>query len=494
MIWNNRWGNGVDEGPSRRTFLQNSAVTGVVSLLPSLATAADVPTRQATGIRVGEVTDRSAIIWMRLTTATTRLNTGVVAPARKAKKKAEVPDDIDLSGVAPESFEGACPGSSGRVRVRYSPREDLAGGLTTDWVQVSEAEDFVHQFALADLAPGTTYHYAGESGDHGTLRGRFRTAPSPDEVAPVHFCVMTCQGYPDRGHPDGHGIYPSMQALSPDFTCLTGDLVYYDNDLPAATSTALARLHWERMFSLTRLVDFTRSCGTYWLKDDHDTLKNDAWPGQKAGQLTFAEGQRIFRQQAPLHNGPGYRTFRWGRDLQIWLTEGRDFRSDNDQTDGPGKTIWGAEQKAWLQESLLASDATWKVLVSPTPLVGPDRPQGKNDNHSNRGFQTEGDEIRAWLHEHTAENLFVICGDRHWQYHSVHPESGLHEWSVGAASDEHAGGSPGEDPAYHRFHRVAGGFLSVAVGREASKAWIECRHHAVDGTIVYQWRALDRIS
>ena len=93
------------------------------------------------------------------------------------------------------------------------------------------------------------------------------------------------------------------------------------------------------------------------------------------GDLTFAQGQEIFRQQVPLGKTI-YRTFRWGRDLQIWFTDGRDFRSPNDIPDGPEKTIWGTEQKAWLQRTLLESDATWKILISPTPIVGPDRGRG----------------------------------------------------------------------------------------------------------------------
>ncbi len=144
-----------------------------------------------------------------------------------------------------------------------------------------------------------------------------------------------------------------------------------------------------------------------------------------------------------------------GRDLQIWFTDGRDFRSANSLPDGPAKTIWGEEQKRWFKETVAASGARWKVLVSPTPLVGPDRPK-KNDNHANEGFQHEGDELRSWLKAHVPENFFVICGDRHWQYHSVHPATGVQEFSAGPASDEHAGGTPGENRAMHRFHRVKG--------------------------------------
>jgi alkaline phosphatase D len=299
---------------------------------------------------------------------------------------------------------------------------------------------------------------------------------------------MTCQGYPDRGHPDGHDIYPSMLALDPAFVSFTGDVVYYDNDSPRAASPALARLHWERMFSLPRQVELLRNVATYWLKDDHDTLDNDSWPGKRMGTLTFAEGQRIFREQTPLGDA-GYRTFRWGRDLQIWLTDGRDFRSPNSMDDGPEKTIWGAEQKAWFKRTVKESDAAWKLLISPTPFVGPDKPK-KKDNHSNPGFAHEGEEIRSWIRDNVPDNFFILCGDRHWQYHSVHPTSGVHEFSVGAASDAHSGGSPGEDLRFHKFHRPkGGGFLSVTLRREGRESLILFEHRDVHGKVVYEWTA-----
>ncbi|MFO1020336.1 MAG: alkaline phosphatase D family protein [Planctomycetales bacterium] len=51
-----------------------------------------------------------------------------------------------------------------------------------------------------------------------------------------------------------------------------------------------------------------------------------------------------------------------------------EIRSPNDIPDGPEKTIWGSEQKAWLQRTLLESDATWKILISPHRRPGP-RPE-----------------------------------------------------------------------------------------------------------------------
>ncbi len=86
------------------------------------------------------------------------------------------------------------------------------------------------------------------------------------------------------------------------------------------------------------------------------------------------------------------------------------------------------------------------------------------------------------------DNFFVVCGDRHWQYHSVHPQTGLHEFSVGAASDEHAGGTPGEDKTYHRFHRVKGGFASITLTPTANGSAIAIRHHDVNGAVVYEYQ------
>lgn len=476
---------------SRREFVTGVSAAAVPLVLGSRALngAEPSPVGFATGIRAGEMTANSARIWSRLTKSAGR------APGNglfeQAVRKKNVPSPPTPPDPEIDALQGACPAAGGRVRVRYSNDESFRDAQSSEWADVGPERDGIHHFDLRDLTPGTEYFYvaegkAADGSPVAELRGRFRTAPAEATAAPVRFCVMTCQGYHDRGHQDGHPIYPAMQALNPDFAVMTGDLVYYDNDPPTAVTTRLARYHWERMFSLPRLRDFTRQFGAYWLKDDHDTLKNDSWPGTNAGQLTFETGQDLFRQQSPQGEGPAYRTFRWGRDLQIWFTDGRDFRSPNSIPDGPGKTIWGRDQTEWFQKTVKASTARWKVLVSPTPLVGPDRPK-KNDNHANEGFQHEGDEIRAWLKAHVPGNFFVICGDRHWQYHSIHPETGLHEFSAGPASDEHAGGTPGEDKAYHQFHRVKGGFLSVTVTPAGANASILFRHHDVTGKVVYEY-------
>ena len=355
---------------TRRKFLKESAALALTTMaFPAWKNEAlAFSVFQAMGTRVGEVTDTTAIIWTRLTAKKERNNKGLVIPGRAQDYKN---NQLPEPKVPTEELEGACQGISGFVRIHYGTEESLGNAKRSDWVGVSEKTDFIHHFHLKNLQSNATYFYESEVSDHKNetesfkIKGKFQTAPAQNAVSDIRFCLMTCQGYPDRGHPDGHHIYPAMLALKPRFACLTGDLVYYDNDMPRANNARLARYHWERMFSLPRLVDFNKNVNTYWLKDDHDTLDNDSSPGANMGELSFTEGQHIFRQQAPISDGLSYRTFRWGKDLQIWLTDGRDFRSNNDMPDGPEKTIWGAEQKAWFKKTVKESTATWKILVSP---------------------------------------------------------------------------------------------------------------------------------
>lgn len=458
----------------------------IAALVISPTAAAAAEPHQATGVKVGEVTQDSAIVWVRRTANSTRNSEGLKRIGRAGEPLPE--------GVEPDELEGAVPGAAGQVRVRYSKSEDLAEATATDWTSVSAETDFSHQFRLTGLQPGTRYYFsaetsAGEQADQ-PLTGSFHTAPAANEAATVRFTVVTGMAYKDIDHADGFHIFQSMLEPRPDFVVFTGDTVYMDSEDPRATSMALARYHWQRMYGMPRHIELHRRAPGYWEKDDHDTFANDFWPGQRRREmapLTYEQGLLNINQQVPMGDS-WYRTVRWGSELQVWFVEGRDFRSPNNMPDGPEKTIWGAEQIRWLQESLLASDARWRVLVSPTPIVGPDR-GGKADNHANKAFSHEGNAIRKWFVENLGDNFFVCCGDRHWQYHSVDPATGLQEFSCGPASDKHAGGSPGLDEEYHRFHRVNGGYLSLAVEPQAGDSSLTFTLHDVYGKPVYQHKA-----
>jgi hypothetical protein len=150
----------------------------------------------------------------------------------------------------------------------------LRRGWRTAWQPVDPDRDYTTQFALESLDAASKYQIevdaraaAGELG--GPFAGAFRTAPVNGSVAPVLFTVISCTDYPDRDLPDdGFKIYPAMRQLAPAFFVHTGDILYYDQ---LAKSVALARWHWQQVYSLPTNLAFHREVPGYFMKDDHDT-------------------------------------------------------------------------------------------------------------------------------------------------------------------------------------------------------------------------------
>jgi alkaline phosphatase D len=450
---------------------------------------------QATGIKIGEVTDHSAIVWTRLTRHAQRnpadgptVTIKYAKPDGKTPRREQVCEGILYpDGATVDDLKQGAPGIDGDVRVSWKTAE-AGEWQSTRWKPVAPLGDFTRQFKLDELQPGSKYELRvetrGVDGSAGEpLTGSFHTAAQALDPQKVTFVAATCFGDDDQDVPEGFKVYRAIANLDPQFFVHTGDIIYYDQ---LAKNVDLARWHWQRMYSWPTNVEFHRHVASYFMKDDHDTWVNDCWPTMVTpymGDFTFRQGQAIFREQVPMSKKT-YRTFRWGKDLQVWLVEGRDFRSPNDMPDGPEKSIWGAEQKRWFKKSVDASDATFRILISPTPLVGPDRDR-KNDNLANAGFEHEGRELREFV---ASRKMLTICGDRHWQFFSIDPQTKVREYSSGPGSDPHAGGWDPKDyrPEIHRFLRVKGGFLSMTIDRPEGLPTLTARFHDVDGNVMYE--------
>lgn len=405
--------------------------------------------------------------------------------------------------------DGTVPGTPGIARFEISEHRNFESSRETDWLKTQAENDFVVKTKVSGLKPATQYYYrlifgpnenAIQVGDVCS----FRTLQGEDGTKDVSFVVTTGMNYmsfhygtPKNGKRTGARAYQgadknlgfpalaTMLKMQPDFFVGTGDNVYYDShDDREATNIQGMRRKWHEQFLQPRFVELFRTVPTYWEKDDHDYRFNDC---DRTGNRPPASdlGIRIFREQVPVvdpvdEDAKTYRTFRINSHLQIWLVEGRDYRSPNKMPDSPDKTMWGAEQIDWLKRTLLASDATWKILISPTPMVGPDDAY-KIDNHTNhRGFRREGRAFFQWVKQHKLDQkgFFVICGDRHWQYHSIDP-TGIEEFSCGALVDANSrlGRSPGDkestDPnaeiqQLHTQTEASGGFLKVTVTENAT--------------------------
>jgi alkaline phosphatase D len=433
-----------------------------------------------TGFKIGEVTDSTVILWTRL------CKSRIPVPIQHERKKAPMRNPLEFDNDMPVTqMEGAVEGSFGQVQITIESEDQK--NIET-WTYVSPFNDCTCRKRICGLKPNTVYSVLiegrkNERSPVSSIRGKFQTSPPADAMIPVLFTSTSCQYFWDYDDSiRGFKVYDEMLKLNPLFHCQTGDFVYYDKPGPLAYNVELARHKWHAMNSWPSLVDFYSNTPLYIQKDDHDMLRDDAYPSiRPLRELTFQDGLKIWYEQVPLDGKP-YRTFRWGKDLQIWLVEGREFRSENRVPDSEEKSIWGKEQKKWFTETVEGSDATFKILLSPTPVVGPDRSAGKFDNHANEAFKTEGDWLRSFL---AKEGLFVINGDRHWQYVSVDPVTGLMEFSQGPSSDSHAQGwNPADIRPEHKFLRVKGGFLAVKVYRQEKIPVLEFIHYDLDGNIV----------
>ncbi|MFT5471390.1 MAG: alkaline phosphatase D [Verrucomicrobiales bacterium] len=395
---------------------------------------------------------------------------------------------------------GDIPGASGVACFEYATDAGFDSAKRTAWISAKANGDFIVRTKLAGLESGTTYFYRAligrdqESFRTGPTR-QFSTLPGSQANRDVRFCVGSCMIYErfidgtsanklpitttDEDRHLGFPAFAAMNELKPDFFVGTGDIVYYDwprtKDQPAATALPDLRKKWHEQFRFPRLVEFFGRTPAFWSKDDHDFRFDDA--DLTGAKLPAADtGIDLFREQLPIASAgdrdtPTYRTHRVSKHLQIWLTEGRDHRSPNQMPDGPDKSLWGKTQREWLQRTLRESDAKWKILISPTPMVGPDGAR-KRDSHANLGgFQHEANAFFAWLKENDIGGFFTVCGDRHWQFHSIHP-LGVEEFGCGALNDENSilGHAPGDprstDPDARikqpfKYAEPTGGFLHL---------------------------------
>jgi len=433
-----------------------------------------------TGIKIGNLSQTSATIWTRISKSPHANQQGIPFKAQDY----QVPKPYTL-----EQMQYSAVGANGKVRVSYWKQNNPQQKTIGKWLNIDPKKDFTKQINITNLIPNTHYIIQIDAKPirskqiTATIHGKFTTLPTSQSPTNATFTVITGQRFSTKDNENGQKIYPQMLKLNPQFLIHTGDIEYYDKPAPYAKNQTIARYKWNRLYSLPYLKNFHRNIPAYFIKDDHDILKNDCWRGQTYGDLTWQQGLNIFAEQFPTHT-PAYQTIRIGKDLQIWLVEGREYRSPNNTPDDPNKTIWGEKQKKWFFRTVKQSDATFRILISPTPIVGPDR-KTKNDNHANKGFTYEGEQIRSFIGKQ--KNMYIICGDRHWQYISVDPKSKAREYSCGPTTDIHAGGFKQKyRSAMHKYLKIKGGFLAVQVQQKNNKPTITLTHYSTNGQIYHQ--------
>ena len=409
----------------------------------------------AQGVASGDVTSRSARIWLR------------------------------TSGPAQVELEWTPDGRDGE--------QSRALVFST-----SRDQDYTATAALDSLQPATRYRYAAKARrtDQQSSReiieesgsGVFTTSPADDKSEPFTFLWSGDLGGQQRCRDEwvGYPIFYRMLQVKPAFAILLGDTIYGDNLCPSppnapganfiATTLDQFRAKHRYQRGSAALQRFLESVPVYAMWDDHEVRNNFSGPHDPL----MPAGRQAFLEYWPVGTPPEeparlYRKFRRGADADFFILDTRQYRDQNADRDSPTKTMLGAAQRDWLLEGLVRSTATWKFIVTSVPLSNPKNGTAQfpgNDSwaraEDGTGFQTELRAIVTAILKGRIRNVVWLAGDVHYTQVNAYDPNGdgtpdFHEFIAGPLSAQPNKPVP-PDPAFRptTLH-TEGGFYNFGL-------------------------------
>ncbi|UVT21414.1 MAG: alkaline phosphatase D family protein [Nitrospira sp.] len=384
------------------------------------------------GLAVGDVSSHGALLWLRTDgPASIQVEWAPVSMWERASKLASV----------------------------------VALASRTTYVTTTAEADYTLTIPLDGLSPSTRYRYhilSGSADQTGkqlagklAARGEFLTLPDEKTSAPVTFAWSGDLGGQGRCRQGagGYPIFDVIQRQEIDFFLFLGDTVYGDNPCPSppnepgadfkATTLQTYRVRHRYQRGAAALQRFLRTVPVYVVWDDHEVRDNFSGPFDEQ----MPGGRQALREYWPIaspDDDPNrmYRSIRYGADLELFILDTRQYRSRNEDQDGPSKTMLGTAQLRWLLDGFRASTATWKVIVTSVPLsvvkggVGND---GWGGEPNGTGFERERQVIVDAILGHKIKNVVFLAGDVHWvQANAYDPDQDgiidFHEYMVGPLS------------------------------------------------------------
>lgn len=192
--------------------------------------------------------------------------------------------------------------------------------------------------------------------------------------------------------------------LDADFFVHLGDYCYPDSNAYRQTVAGYHAI-WTDMLFEEQLARLRRLPWIY-IASDHDMGSNDcdSTTCNPLASQAFAQWQN----NDPSTDGTG----RYGsvlldrnRVLMLW-TEGIAYRSPLTQPDGPGKTVLGSKQKAWLLHQLATTSAKLVIVASQTSI-------GHVTTSDWTPYATERAEVIRACQMSPAEHVRFVSGDYH---------------------------------------------------------------------------------
>ena len=356
---------------TKRGFLRMTALAGPLlpglSLLSSMSNAQEslAEPRLLQGPMLGAVTPTSIRIWVR------------------------VGAEFDVS-----------------VSVSESPRFDNA--RFTPPVAARAEDDLTVTILVSDLRPATRYYYRvlvnGERGKYtpDVPVHSFLTAPDTKTAAVFSVATGSCARFPED--PD-QMIWRSVAAADPDFFIWLGDNIYADSGQLSAING-----DYQRQRDVITYQPVARSIPQIAIWDDHDSGHNNGAGDNPFKESAFKAFRNYWANPAyGLDETPGvFFEYSYG-GADFFLLDGRYYRDPNETPDGPGKTMLGAAQKAWLKDKLRASKAPFKIIASGGGWTVNKGPGGD----SWASFLSERNELFDFIRDNRINGVVLLSGDTH---------------------------------------------------------------------------------
>lgn len=278
------------------------------------------------------------------------------------------------------------------------------GHTVTAKAPAVEGSDWCLHWRLAGLKPKTSYAltFTLPAGSTAALKPlTLRTATPQEEPAKVVLGFGSCVEFP------ANHIWTRVADECADGFVLLGDTPYID-------TTKLDAMRWAyRRFAMNPTLVAAFQKIPFWATwDDHDFGRNAA-----DGTMPNKEfSRRAFAEYRPLphfgENGLGaYTSFRRG-PVEVFLLDTRWFaRTEPSWADPAKHTLLGRQQWAWLQRSLRASTAPFKILACGMIWSQKGEPGAEEDAWSSYAHEREA--LLTWLGVDKISGVVLIGGDIH---------------------------------------------------------------------------------
>lgn len=279
-----------------------------------------------------------------------------------------------------------------------------------------EHDNTLH-FTVGGLRPATAFGLRIRRGDTVVFEakpGTWATAIA-DDAPRALLAFGSCAD--ERGHRD-QPIWEQIVARSPDALVLLGDTPYVDDVTPAGRR----RRHRE-FFAFEPIAGTLARVPTWTTWDDHDYATNDAFGAVKGGDTA----RPVFVDyHAHASYGDGDRgiwtSFRRG-PIEVFLLDTRSFADTEKSALAPGeRSLLGRVQVEWLQRSLRASTAPFKLLACGMVWNGAVR-ANKPDCWGN--WLPERDALFRWIGDNDVRGVVLVSGDVHRSRVILHPVRAL---------------------------------------------------------------------